>query len=123
LGEGVKLQTSKHQNSKKFQTSSSQGIQSNKSMAIGYRDFFPALLKKGVFISTEHEGIAVTVARANEWIALGGIRVINVETVVLPNIKSAEDASQVGIRTSGDLSSYWYQVVRVWYEVPNPPSA
>jgi hypothetical protein len=27
------------------------------------------------------------------------------------------DASQVGIRTSGEMSSHWYQIVRVWYEV------
>lgn len=42
--------------------------------------------------------------------------------VGLPNVKDAEDASQVGIRTSGEMSSYWYQVVRVWYEGTMPES-
>jgi hypothetical protein len=43
-----------------------------------------------------------------------------VETVVLPNIEETEDTSEVAIRTSGEMSSYWYQVVRVWYEDLSP---
>jgi hypothetical protein len=89
-------------------------------MTIGYKDFFPAVLKSG-FFSTEHEYLPATVVRASAWVAQTGVRVINIETVVLPNIKRAEDASQVGIRTSGEMSSYWYQVVRIWYEIPSPP--
>ena len=53
-------------------------------------------------------------------VAETGVRVINLETVVLPNLSSVDDASKVGIRTSGDMSSYWYQIVRVWYENPTP---
>jgi hypothetical protein len=87
-------------------------------MPIGYRDFFPEVLKRG-FFSNVQEAVPDTVVRANAWIAESGVRVINVETVVLPNIDKAEDASEVGIRTSGDMSSYWYQVVRVWYEDNN----
>jgi hypothetical protein len=90
-------------------------------MVIGYKDFFPAVLKSG-FFSTEHETLATTVVRANDWIAESGARVINVETVVLPNVEQEEDASEVGIRTSGEFSSYWYQVVRVWYAIENPPA-
>lgn len=84
-------------------------------MPIGYRDFFPEILKRGLF-STVQETVPATVDRANAWIAESGVRVINVETVVLPNVQNAEEASEVGIRTSGEVSSYWYQVVRVWYE-------
>jgi hypothetical protein len=89
-------------------------------MSIAYKDFFPAVLKSG-FFSTEHEALPATVARANDWIAESGVGLINVETVILPNVKGVEDASQVGIRTSGEVGSYWYQIVRVWYEVENPP--
>ena len=85
-------------------------------MPLSYKDFFPAVLKSG-FFSTEHEALSATVARASEWVSGVGVRVINVETVVLPNIRKVEDASQVGIRTSGEMSSHWYQIVRVWYEV------
>lgn len=84
-------------------------------MPLNYKDFFPTVLSSG-FFSTEHETLPATVARANDWASQTGSRIINVETVVLPNIESAEDASQVGIRTSGKVSSHWYQVVRVWYE-------
>ena len=84
-------------------------------MSIAYKDFFPTVLKSG-FFSTEHEALPATVSRAGQWIRGAGVRVINVETVVLPNIKTAEEASNVGIRTSGELGSHWYQVVRVWYE-------
>lgn len=87
-------------------------------MPLSYKDFFPVVLKSG-FFSTEHEALPATVARASGWVAEAGVQVINVETVVLPNIRSVQDASQVGIRTSGELSSHWYQVVRVWYESPN----
>jgi hypothetical protein len=84
-------------------------------MSINYKDFFPTVVSSG-FFSTEHEALSATVARVNEWAARASVRVINVETVVLPNVENAEEASKVGIRTSGKMSSYWYQVVRVWYE-------
>jgi len=90
-------------------------------MIIGYKDFLPAVLKSG-FFSTAHESLQVAVVRANEWIAAAGVKVIGVETIVLPNLAEVDDASQVGIRTSGELSSYWYQVVRVWYETETPPA-
>jgi hypothetical protein len=86
-------------------------------MPIGYKDFFPAVVESG-FFRDEHETLQSTVVRVNEWIAQSGSQIINIETVVLPNVSQAEDASQVGIRTSGKISSYWYQVVRVWYEGP-----
>ena len=90
-------------------------------MPLNYKEFFPAILKSGSF-STEHEALSETVARASEWVAASGIRVINVETVVLPNIARVEDASQIGLYTSGEMSSFWYQVVRVWFENPGPTS-
>ena len=90
-------------------------------MPINYRDFFPTALKSG-FFSTTHEDLPATVGRVSKWMEESGVRVVNVETVVLPNIHGEEEASQVGIRTSGETSSRWYQVVRVWYESSNPPA-
>lgn len=89
-------------------------------MSLGYKDFFPETLSSG-FFSTEYESLQTTVVRANEWIAANRVEVVTVETVVLPNVKGEADASQAGVRTSGEMSSFWYQVVRVWYEVANPP--
>jgi hypothetical protein len=88
-------------------------------MGIGYRDFFPTVVRSG-FLSREYEELTATVARANEWVSSAEVRVINVETVVLPNIANAEDTEKAGSRTSGEVSSFWFQVVRVWYEVQIP---
>ncbi len=88
-------------------------------MPLNYRDFFPTLIESGFFSST-HEELPATVGRASEWIEESGVRVVNVETVVLPNVQGEEEASQAGIYTSGEMSSRWYQVVRVWYEGSEP---
>ena len=57
-------------------------------------------------------------AGANEWIAENGVDVVNIETVVLPEIweKDEEGTTDVDIRTSGECSSYWHQFIRVWYK-------
>jgi hypothetical protein len=75
---------------------------------------------KREFLYTEYEALPATVARANQWVSEAGLKVFNVETVVLPNIYLAQDASKTRLRTSGNLDSNWHQIVRVWYEVPNP---
>jgi len=87
-------------------------------MLLDYKDFFPAVLKSG-FFSTEYEGLPATVARARKWVTESAVPVISVKTVVLPNVETAEDASSTGIRTGGETSSHWYQVVHVWYESPS----
>lgn len=89
-------------------------------MAIAFKDFFPQVTRSG-FLSSEYESFNVVVARANDWMASSGVRVINLETIVLPNVNTAEEALQTNIRTSGEMSSYWRQFLRVWYEAP--PSA
>ena len=60
-------------------------------MSLNYKDFFPTVLKSG-FFSTTHEELPATVGRASKWIEAAGVCVINVETVVLPNIQGVEEA-------------------------------
>lgn len=86
-------------------------------MAIAFKDFFPTVLKRG-FISSEFEPFGEVVQRANEWIASAGVQVLNVETLILPNVGNEAGAQQTNIRTSGEVSSYWRQMLRVWYEAP-----
>ena len=86
-------------------------------MAIAFKDFFPAVLKRG-FLSSEYELFPAVVQQANEWIATSGVQVLNVETLVLPNVSDEDEAQQTNIRTSGEMSSYWRQILRVWYEAP-----
>lgn len=91
-------------------------------MFIAHRDFVPLVLREG-FFSSDYEPLESTVARANEWMAQVGARVVNLETILLPNLKEVADASANGIRTSGESSTRWFQVVRVWYEHDGRPPA
>jgi hypothetical protein len=86
-------------------------------MAIAFKDFFPTVLRAG-FLSSDYEPFSAVVNRANAWIATSGVQVLNVETLVLPNISDEAETQQTNIRTSGEMSSYWRQVLRVWYEAP-----
>ena len=88
-------------------------------MAIAFKDFFPTVLRSG-FLSSDYEAFPAVVNRANEWIATSGVQVLNVETLVLPNVSNEAEAQQTNIRTSGEVSSYWRQILRVWYEAPPP---
>lgn len=86
-------------------------------MALAFRDFFPIARRRGV-LSSEYESFGAVVTRANEWIACSGVQVLNVETLVLPNVGNEVEAQHTNIRTSGEMSSYWRQMLRVWYEAP-----
>jgi hypothetical protein len=84
-------------------------------MSLSYKDFFPIVIKKGL-LSNDYEDLSVTVKRASEWVEESGVRILNVETIVLPNIEGVEDASKASIT---EWTSQWYQVIRIWYEHPN----
>ena len=86
-------------------------------MAIAFKDFFPQVIRSR-FLSSDYEAFPAVVNRANEWIASSGVQVLNVETLVLPNVSNETEAQQTNIRTSGEMSSYWRQILRVWYEAP-----
>jgi len=86
-------------------------------MAIAFKDFFPRVTHSG-FLSSEYESFNQVVNRANEWMAGSGVQVLNIETLVLPNVNTEDEAMQTNIRTSGEMSSYWRQMLRVWYEAP-----
>lgn len=83
-------------------------------MALAYKDFFPILLESG-FFSSKFEDLPTTLVRVNEWMSTSGKQLVTVETLLLPNVSNEKEASESSIRTSGEVSSYWYQVVRVWY--------
>ena len=83
---------------------------------IAYKDFVPQITKSGgFFTSTEFQDLIEPVVDANDWIEANNISVINVETVVLPNMHNEEGSEDVSIRTSGEMSAHWYQFIRVWY--------
>ena len=84
-------------------------------MTLAYKDFAPAVLDRS-FLSTDYEPLSSIVDRANQWISEQNVKVMNVETVVLPNL-DGQDSGSNGIRSSGEMSSFWFQVVRVWYSI------
>jgi hypothetical protein len=82
-------------------------------MAIECRDFLPVVKEPGFFIDT-YESFRESLKRANEWIAAEKPDLINVETVVLPNVHNEDGSEDTDIST-GDSRNSWHQFVRVWY--------
>ena len=90
---------------------------------LSFRDFVPQMLvEPGVFSQGEYESFHAAVIAANEWIAQDKIRVINVETVVLPNIWSRweEGSHDTSLGIGSGAPSRWHQFVRVWFDAPAP---
>ena len=89
-------------------------------MKIYFKDFRSELTghKKVLFMTvSDYEGISEVLPEMNAWISRHGIDVINVETVVLPNIDLEKGSNDSHLRSSGDMSSHWFQVLRVWYRL------
>ena len=88
---------------------------------IAFKDFVPKDKTKMLALSRKYESVDEAVDRANKWIDSEGVAVVNVETVLLPGIKSA-GKSDAAVAKEIELSSLsplsrtnWIQVVRVWY--------
>lgn len=85
---------------------------------IQFRDFVPRMLAAPAFFKVgEYESFEAAVAAANQWIEEQRIDLVNIETVVLPNIWSRyeEGSTDGSLGISGDSPSFWHQIVRVWY--------
>jgi hypothetical protein len=86
---------------------------------IGFMDFAPRVVRPGaLFRPAQYEALQQAVAAANQWVRQYGVTVLNVETVVLPNIfdRGEQGSTDPHLVTSGEMMSDWFQVVRVWYE-------
>jgi hypothetical protein len=84
-----------------------------------FRDFVPKMLDAPrLFKAGEYETLEEALVAANRWIKEDDVKVVNVETVVLPNIWSRfeEGTSDVALGTSGEMPSHWHQFIRVWYQ-------
>ena len=84
-----------------------------------YKDFVPRQLSEhGLFKEGIFEDFDDAVAAANLWLAETNVKLIKLETVVLPNIWSRweEGSSDASIGTSGDSPSRWHQFLRCWYQ-------
>ena len=88
-------------------------------MTLKYKDFVPKqLAEPGFFRPGEFETFDEAVQAANQWLVDSTVRLINLETVVLPNIHSRweEGSTDAALGISGDSPSHWHQVLRCWYQ-------
>lgn len=93
---------------------------------ITYQDFVPRQTGAGGFLSfPTYENLDACVAEANQWIAANQVDVVNIETVLLPNMfrHGEEGTVDAHLKTSGEMHSTWHQFIRVWHraERPVPP--
>jgi len=81
-----------------------------------HRDFVPRMIREAFLLTpAEYESFEDAEAAANAWLEAENIQVVNIETVVLPNLWKEEGAEDPSLRTSGDFVSNWHQFIRVWY--------
>jgi len=86
---------------------------------VHFKDFVPERIKKGGFLSgAKYQHLEDKMEEANKWVKDNGFEIVNVETVVLPNIwdSDEEGSEDVDILTSGTNASTWHQFIRVWYK-------
>ena len=85
-------------------------------MVIRFKDFLPEIKKQGWF-SNEYATLEETLEKANLWVTQNNVQVLNVETVVLPNLEHRPyQTKETKMETFSQVNSYWYQVIRVWYQ-------
>jgi hypothetical protein len=85
-------------------------------MKLAFKDFKPEIKEKG-FFKTTYESLNAALQRANDWIGTENPEVLNVETVVLPNLHKEEGSEDPDLYSRGDFPTSWHQFVRVWYKV------
>jgi hypothetical protein len=90
-----------------------------------FRDFAPKQKRPaGFFQSAEFDNLMDAVLQANRWVVDHKVKVVNIETVVLPNILEKEKEPKEEATMGGSVATYegishynhWYQFIRVWYE-------
>ena len=80
-----------------------------------FKDFAPQIQKKG-FFKTDFQTFEEALSAANSWITSNQIDVINIETVVLPEMWREDGTTDTDLTTSGDMMNSWYQFIRIWHK-------
>lgn len=81
---------------------------------IEFKEFVPEVVERG-FLTSRVEEVRQCLQRANEWIASEDIEVINLETIVLPNLHTEDGPEDTQIHVNTDFAVTWNQFIRVWY--------
>jgi len=82
-----------------------------------HQDFVPRMVTPSIlFQPATFETFEESLAEANHWIKENEIQVVNIETVVLPNIWNRwEDGTHDPALGTGESPAHWHQFIRVWY--------
>jgi len=86
---------------------------------INYIDFIPEQLEKNFWGIATYENLDEVLIRANEWTHRNYSKeIMNVETVVLPNIysKGNGNSKEVSQYYTGGHSIQNFQIIRIWYK-------
>lgn len=83
-----------------------------------YKDFAPEVVEKGgMFRSNKVEALKEVVATANNWAATNSVKVINIETVLLPVTTKDPGKSFERAAINVELGmAEWTQIIRLWYQ-------
>jgi hypothetical protein len=84
-----------------------------------YRDFVPQQVSPPGFLRPgEYETFDDALRAANEWLQSHQIKLLGIETVVLPNIWSRyeQGTADASLGISGEDPSHWHQFIRCWYQ-------
>lgn len=83
---------------------------------INFRDFVPEIKDKGGFFSKRSmEQLSESLDKANDWVTEHKINVVNIETIVLPQIHGVGKEGSTDVALPMGVVSTWYQFIRVWY--------
>jgi hypothetical protein len=78
---------------------------------IKYRDFAPTPEELGLLGKPPVSSFDTAVEQANQWIEAFDVDVLNIETVLLPNVHEDDTTDQAEL----EHGPYWVQIVRVWH--------
>jgi len=84
---------------------------------LAFRDFVPAVTRpRGLLRAAEFESFDKAVLAAGEWMRENGIRPIQIETVVLPEIHDSNEDGTADAQLAAGEQPWWYQFLRIWHE-------
>jgi hypothetical protein len=87
---------------------------------ISYRDFAPQRLQQSGIAESiglkapTYQALEDALTAANTWIEAEQVKVVSIETVVLPNVWTEGGTSDIELGTMSGWAN-WYQFIRVWY--------
>jgi hypothetical protein len=80
-------------------------------------DFPAQVVESGVFMGPRCESLREVMPRVNQWVGQNRVRVLNIETLLLPGlIDEPVIADATSLPSFGNATTHWRQVIRVWYE-------